>query len=173
VREQLTFFERLSPAEVNMKLNESRVNLLLSLKEGSNKSIFEGFFAGVPGMILRCAVGPAHSYFTPQTGKLIDEADLARELLWFRENAHTFSPREWALENISPQITTLKLEKILAEEAGRRDEPWTRGLVVKVNAPELSYMDPANAARFPSLAELMAAYARTRADGVVPAEAAR
>ena len=50
VRKNVTLFEQIAPEEVNRTLNQSKVNLLLSLQEGGNRALFEGFFAGVPGL---------------------------------------------------------------------------------------------------------------------------
>ena len=67
-------------------LNQSRVNLLLSRQEGSNRSLFEGFFAGVPGLALRNNIGIPKGHFNSETGRLIGEGELAGALLDFREH---------------------------------------------------------------------------------------
>ncbi|MEP0828062.1 MAG: glycosyltransferase [bacterium] len=145
VRNNIDFFEKLKPHEVNVLLNKSKVNLLLTLKEGANKSIFEGFFANVPGLVLKENFGVNKSYLNGQTGRLVPEKKLTEALLWFRENYVQFSPRKWALENISPVISTIRLEAKLKEIAVKQGELWTRSLVVKVNRPECEYYYPEEA----------------------------
>ena len=136
--ERVRLFEDLSQDDLNVLLNKSKVNVLLSLKEGSNRSLFEGFFAGTPGLVLANNVGVNKEYFNSQTGACIYERDLEETLVFFSENWHSFSPREWAIENISPTKTTEKLELIIREFDPRfRSHGSMNGRIsVKVNAPE-------------------------------------
>jgi hypothetical protein len=112
---------------------------LLSLQEGGNRALFEGFFSGVPGLALRNNIGIPKDYFTPQTGKLIKEKDLKSELLYFREHWTDFNPRHWAEANIAPEITTAKLNELLKGLAHQRGEEWTQDLVAKSNSPNFVY----------------------------------
>jgi hypothetical protein len=136
---QITVMEDLDPAGVNAILNQSKVNLLLSRQEGGNRSLFEGFFAGVPGLALHDHVGIPKRYFTPETGRMIRENELARALLEFRERWPDFSPRPWALRNIAPEVTAAKLNLALKELAEQRGEPWIRDIVAKCNRPDMHY----------------------------------
>ncbi|MDI9245576.1 glycosyltransferase [Marinobacter sp. CHS3-4] len=136
--EELRLFENISQSELNVLLNKSKVNVLLSLKEGSNRSLFEGFFAGTPGIVLANNVGVNKEYFNSQTGACISESDLGETLLFFSENWHTFCPREWAEENISPSKTTDKLASAIRKfDPGFGCNNGASGKIsVKVNAPE-------------------------------------
>jgi hypothetical protein len=89
------------------------VNVLLSRHEGSNKSLFEGFFAGVPGLALKNHVGIPKAYFTPETGKLVAEHEFAAALAYFRSHWREFSPHAWAQRNIAPDVTAAKLNTLL------------------------------------------------------------
>ncbi len=154
---QVTVFEDLEPAAVNEVLNQSKVNVLLSRQEGSNRSLFEGFFAGVPGLALENHVGIPLTHFTPQTGRLIAEHDLADALLYFRAHWSRFAPRAWALGNIAPHLTTQKLNFVLQKLAEERREPWTRDIVCKCNCPELRYYPDDSAGRgLSTMADLLA-----------------
>ena len=139
LREQITVIENLTPAEVNLVLNQSKVNVLLSRQEGGNRALSEGFFAGVPGLAIRNSIGILDAYFNSQTGRLISEDELAEALLYFREHWMEFTPRPWALQNIAPEVTTAKLNLHLKELAGRQGKPWTRDIVAKCNCPFLQY----------------------------------
>jgi glycosyltransferase involved in cell wall biosynthesis len=157
----ITLFENLSPEEVNTVLNRSKVNLLLSLQEGSNRSLVEGFFAGVPGLALKNIVGFRKDYLTPRTGKLIEEKNLCSELLYFRENWSEYDPRSWAEENITPDITTSKLNRVLKDLAYQRGEEWTVDLVAKCNCPNLRYYpDVKTGIGLPSVDHLLLTYGR-------------
>jgi glycosyltransferase involved in cell wall biosynthesis len=162
VRNNVTFFEQISPEEVNRILNQSKVNLLLSLQEGGNRALFEGFFAGVPGLALKNNIGIPKDYFNSQTGKLIKERDLKSELLYFREHWHEFNPRPWAEANVTPEITTAKLNELLKRLAYQRGEEWTQGLVAKCNAPDLEYYPNESVGHgMPTYEEILMQYARS------------
>jgi len=159
VGSHVTIFENLSPVEVNEVLNRSKVNMILSLREGANRSIFEGFFADVPGIVLRRNIGINKDYINQYTGKLVEENELAQALLWFREHWKDFSPRVWALANISPEVTTAKLNHLLKGIAESRGELWTTDIVAKCNSPEPTYYpDPSVAKDFPTINDILADY---------------
>ncbi len=143
IRQNVIIFERQKQPQVNILLNKSKVNLLLSFKEGGNKSIIEGFFADVPGIVLSEHIGIDLDWINDQTGRLVDKRRLAESLQWFRTDYARFHPRKWALEHISCAASTAKLESTLREIAKREGRPWTRPLAVKINVPECDYYDPA------------------------------
>ena len=162
---QITVFEDLEPAGVNEILNQSKVNLLLSRQEGSNRSLFEGFFAGVPGLAFANNIGIPITHFTPRTGRLIAQHDLSGALLYFREHWSEFDPRPWALANIAPEVTTARLNLVLSQLAQQRDEPWTQDIACKSNRPELRYYPhESDGSGFATIEDLVAQYAR-RASG--------
>jgi len=159
VRDNVTLFEQISPEEVNRILNQSKVNLLLSLQEGGNRALFEGFFAGVPGLALKNNIGIPKDYFNPQTGKLISEKDLKSELLYFKEHWADFHPRAWAEANIAPEITTAKLNALLKGLAHQRGEEWTQDLVAKCNAPDFEYYPDGSVGRgMPTYEDILEQY---------------
>jgi hypothetical protein len=166
---QIVVFEDLEPAGVNEILNQSKVNLLLSRQEGSNRSLFEGFFAGVPGLAFANNLGIPITHFTPLTGRLIAEHELPEALLYFREHWAEFDPRPWALANIAPEVTTARLNVVLSQLAQQRCEPWTRGIACKSNRPELCYYpDESNGSRFATIEDLIAQYARPSRGQPIP-----
>ena len=162
VGDKVTVFGLLPQPEVNRVLNQSRVNLILSLQEGSNKALFEGFFAGTPGLALQNNIGIQKDYFTPQTGRLIKETELGAALLYFREHWTDFDPRSWAEANIAPEITTAKLNQLLKTLSRMRNEEWRRNLAVKCNTPWSKYY-PDEQAGFglPLFEEILVQYARS------------
>jgi glycosyltransferase involved in cell wall biosynthesis len=144
VARQVTVFDPRPQSELNLLLNRSRVNVVLSRQEGSNRSLFEGFFAGVPGIALKSNLGISKSHFTPTTGELIGDDDLATALLHFRAHGRDYAPRPWALANIAPEVSARKLNAALRELAEERGEAWTRDIVAKCNAPNLAYYPDAS-----------------------------
>ncbi len=141
VRDTIDIFIQVPAATVNELLNKSKVNLLLSKKEGANRSIFEGLFANVPGIVLKSNCGVNKSYVNEHTGRLIEDGELGSTLKWFRENYEKLSPRKWALENLSCRVSTKRIEAIAKSISAERGEVWTRPFVPKVNRPEFEYYD--------------------------------
>jgi glycosyltransferase involved in cell wall biosynthesis len=163
---QLSLFEDLTQDGVNAVLNQSRVNVLLSRQEGSSRALFEGFFAGVPGLALWANVGLPRDHFTPQTGRLVAESELGAALAHFRECWGAYAPRAWALAHIAPTVTTARLNAALQELARERGEPWTRDIVAKCNCPRLRYYTNAEAGRgLPTMEDLLARYPRSEPVG--------
>jgi glycosyltransferase involved in cell wall biosynthesis len=142
VRTNIIIYEALPQPQLNEILNMSKVNLLLSLKEGSNRSIFEAFFANVPGIVLKNNMGVNKDYINEMTGQLIEEKELMQVLLNSKTDWVQYNPRQWALDNISPLITTKKLSRSLQKIAQDEGNLWTRDTVPKVNAPEVKYFYP-------------------------------
>ncbi len=130
----LEIFESVSQDYLNILLNRSKVNLLLSLKEGSNRGIFEGFFAGTPGIVLQENIGVNKSYLNSQTGACIKEKDLPEALIHFSKNWADYESRLWAMENISPSRTVEKLAAAIVQydPTQKFDFP----IMPKVNSPE-------------------------------------
>ena len=161
ISDNVSLFGLLDQSDVNLILNQSKVNLILSLQEGSNKALFEGFFAGTPGLTLLNNVGIQKDYFTPQTGKLIQESRLKETLLYFRECWAEYKPRPWAESNIAPIVTTAKLNIILKELSQKCGEEWRQDLAVKCNTPWSRYYPDEMAGRdLPSFEEILHQYAR-------------
>ncbi len=161
VRDKVIIHQRLAPSEVNEVLNRSKVNLILTLREGANKSIFEGFFADVPGIVLANNIGINKSHINEHTGRLILERELPEVLLWFRDNYPRFHPRDWAMANISPEVSTARLNEVLRQLAEKRGEPWTQDIVAKTNCPDpMYYPDDSLVKGFPSVDDLLRQYGR-------------
>ncbi|MBT1450651.1 glycosyltransferase [Glaciecola sp. XM2] len=154
-------YEGLSPTALARLMERSKVNVLLSLKEGSNRAIFEGFFSGTPGIVLRENIGVNKSYINRETGRLIYDYELESTLLEFMQETHQYVPREWALQNISPKVTTQKLNRHLQALAKAAGEDWTTDIAVKVNSPEATYYDKSDSERLLTVSRVKLAFSRT------------
>jgi hypothetical protein len=111
----------------------SKVNVLLSYKEGSNRSLFEAIFCDVPVICLSENIGVNKSYINESTGILIPDLFLEQSLEWLAKNSECFNPRSWAIKNISPEASTSKLAHLLCVQP--------ESMLVKTNNPEVSYFD--------------------------------
>jgi len=132
VQDNITFLQSLPSEKLNIIYNESKVNLLLSYKEGANKALFEGMHANIPAILLKNNVGVNKQYINDETGKLIDERDLPKTLVMFSREYAKFNPRQWVMDNISCQKTTQKLNTIIKDTALRNGEEWTEDIRIKV-----------------------------------------
>ena len=159
VRPYVTVMMNLSQAELNDWLNRSRVSVLLSRKEGSNKTLFESLFAGTPVLLLRSNIGVNKEYINASTGRLASEAELPGTLIDLARNSHPeLTPREWAMANIAPELSTRTLERALAgTDPGGVSTP----LLVKVNTPEAAYMYPDQASGVPPLKEVLGCFLKS------------
>lgn len=119
-------------------LNQSKANVLLSLKEGSSRSLFESMSCNTPVICLSENIGVNKSYINEYTGLLVPDSFLEHSLLWLRENYDRFQPRKWAEENISPTKTTEKLCALINARLLKTDQ--AKDLYVKTNRPEVSYL---------------------------------
>lgn len=156
VRSQITVLMNLDHAAINEWLGRSRVSVLLSKKEGSNKTLFESMFADTPVLLLRDNVGVNKDYINEHTGRLVSEDELSDALISFSQGEYrNFSPRQWAIANIAPEISTMKLEDALRE---LDPDGVALPLLVKVNSPEATYMNPADAVSVPPLREILGCF---------------
>ncbi|MFT5548315.1 MAG: glycosyltransferase involved in cell wall biosynthesis [Candidatus Azotimanducaceae bacterium] len=119
-------------------LSKSKVNILLSFKEGSNRSLFESMFVNIPVICLSENIGSNKSYFNEHTGMLVPDRFLERALVGMIDKWDTYSPCEWAMKNISPRVTTAKLAAVISNNSGGSP---IEDIYSKVNNPELSYFD--------------------------------
>jgi glycosyltransferase involved in cell wall biosynthesis len=148
--DQLEFHEWVPYEKVNEFVNRAKVNIIWSRKEGVNRAIIEGMFAGVPCLVREgFNYGYHYPYINPQTGCFAAENRLPDKLLWMTENYRQFAPREWVAANMTCQRATEILSGVIARTAAARGEPWTGGLAVKVNKlHNMDYWEPEDAGRF-------------------------
>jgi glycosyltransferase involved in cell wall biosynthesis len=130
----LEAYEGVTHEEVNFHLNRSKVNVIWSRREGVNRSIIEGMFAGVPCMLREgFNYGYQYPYVNSLTGCYSSEHELPDRLLWMIENHQRFSPRRWVISHMSCQKATDILTEAIRETALALGETWTQGLAVKVS----------------------------------------
>lgn len=136
--DSILYIPGLEQEELIKVINQSKVNILLSLKEGSNRSLFESMFLDVPVICISENIGVNKSYINEFSGLLIADAFLEDALISMRDNWKNYRPRNWALRNISPDVTTAKLATLLELRFG---PICNSSLAVKANTPEVSYLD--------------------------------
>ena len=101
VHRQLTAFQFIPFPEVMRVVSASRCSVLLSLKEGANRSLAESMFCNVPVLLLDEHVGGIRKNVVEQTGVVVPQARLRSGLETLLASADARPVREWALQNIS------------------------------------------------------------------------
>jgi len=155
VRQELELHTNLEIDEVAAMQCDARISLIFSRREGSCVSTAESLFAGSPvGMLDDAHIG-SRAYLNRQTGAVFSRQGLARSLLRFWEESESFAPRQWALENISCQKTSQRLNSILRDWAVKTNRPWTEDIAPLCWRYVPSYLNPADEHRLaPAVREL-------------------
>jgi glycosyltransferase involved in cell wall biosynthesis len=136
VSENLILYEGMAQDKLIDLVLRSKCSILLSLKEGSNRVLFESMFLNVPVICISENVGVNKSYINAQTGLLVPDSLIDKALCFMSEHYTNFAPRRWAMRIISPEVTTNDLSELLYEHyAGEINCQ----LEVKVNSPEVQY----------------------------------
>ena len=122
----------------------SKVNVVLSRREGSNVVTTESFFADSPVAMLRGAHVGAIVYINDKTGRLVSEDTLHRDLEGLIDESASFAPRGWAMEHVTCFHSTTKLNRILRAYSAERGMPWTTDIAPMCWRPDPIYIDPAS-----------------------------
>jgi glycosyltransferase involved in cell wall biosynthesis len=158
ISDQIQIKENLSPEEVNVELNRSRINVLWSRREGVNRAIIEGMFAGVP-CIVRDGFnyGYHYPYINDSTGCYATEDGLPDRILQMLEPSAAMRPRDWVMANMTCQLATRIIAEAVKGEALAAGEPWREDLAVKVSRlTSMRYWDDDDRARFAADYEYLA-----------------
>jgi hypothetical protein len=140
IYEQIEFHESLTQEEVNHHLNRSKINILWSRFEGFNRSIIEGMYANVPCILRKdFNYGHMYSYINDSTGTFADDNNLEEKILYIIDNLGQYSPRKWAIENMNIEHTISLLEGVIKKYSQINNEPWTEGLIPKINSLHGNY----------------------------------
>ncbi|WP_372997847.1 glycosyltransferase [Marinobacter sp.] len=139
VKDFIDIYESINKEKLNELINSSYCNVLLSLKEGSNRSLFETMFSGVPVILHKNNVGVRKDYINSLTGLLADDDSLLSAIIWIKDHFDQFDPLKWAIENISPEITTENLVSVIRKIEANQQWGRSSEIFVKVNSPEAKY----------------------------------
>jgi glycosyltransferase involved in cell wall biosynthesis len=136
VESNVIIYSGMTQSKLVELIRSAKCSILLTLKEGSNRVLFESMFANVPVICLSENIGVNKSYINASTGILTTNKLVPNALIYMTENYVRYEPREWALANISPDRTTQNLISII--------KAWfpveiNIDLFVKINSPEVNY----------------------------------
>ena len=155
VRQELEIHTNIPYEEVTRHECDARISLLFSYREGSCVAPAECLFADTPVGMMRDAHVGSKAYINSRTGLLFDRHRLGHALSRFLEESDRFTPRAWALENISCHHSSRRLNELLRDHARSVGQPWTRDLAPLCWRYVPAYVDPADESRMaPAVEEL-------------------
>jgi hypothetical protein len=125
VADRFTLLTNQPHGEVARLFCQARASVVLSRREGSCVVVAESLFADAPAALLHGAIIGSRTFLNDQTGRFLDDRQLARDLTAFVREADRYQPRAWAEQNISCWRSTQILNDILKRHALERGEAWT------------------------------------------------
>ncbi|WP_405223872.1 glycosyltransferase family 4 protein [Lentisalinibacter sediminis] len=135
IGDSLDIFEAVTQTELRRIYASSRVLVFTSYKEGSSRVIYEAMASDTPVFVLEENVGVNKDYINNDTGRVLRERDLGKNLAAIRESERSFTPREWFLQNLGPVNTTAKLCEDLQRAHGIGGQ-FEKRVCIKANKPE-------------------------------------
>lgn len=148
IAEQITIHEQIPHSEVARLVARSRVSVLLSKQEGSNRAVYESLFVGTPAVVYADHKGIDLAHVNARTGRLAADAELADVLVGVIDGRERFDAAVYAREELGYANAGRKVNAALKQLALAKNRPWTRDIVGKRNAPNLRYVEPGIQARF-------------------------
>jgi glycosyltransferase involved in cell wall biosynthesis len=125
----------------------SGISVALSAREGSCVVVTESFFADTPVAMMHNAHIGSRAYINRQTGVLVRPETMAAQLSELIEQRESYSPRTWAMVNITCFQSTKTLNSILRTYSSERGIPWNREIVPFCWRPDPAYVRDADAAQ--------------------------
>jgi glycosyltransferase involved in cell wall biosynthesis len=125
VHQDLELYTNLETAEVAALQCDARISTIFTKREGSCVAVAESLFAGSPVALMKEAIVGSKAYVNSRTGVLLERRWLARRLQDFLQESGKYTPREWAIENISCLKTSERLNDTLRSWSLNRGRPWT------------------------------------------------
>jgi hypothetical protein len=140
VSDKLDIYEAIPRRQVGKIISQSRTAVMLSLREGANRGIYECFFSGVPVVISHRNVGVNRDHINQYTGATASDEELHEIILNLLENGSNFATREWALRNTGYRNSTHRLNECVKNLAINCGEEWTKDLFTKKNDTNSTYV---------------------------------
>jgi glycosyltransferase involved in cell wall biosynthesis len=145
---QLTIYEQITHEHVMDITSRSKVAILTSLKEGGNRALTEALLCDVPIIILDRHLGGFVEYANAATGLISSEENLAENLALLMDEENRIHPRDWAIDNMSCEVSSARLNTFIKDNSLARGGAWTVDTVAASTSPELGYYDNADERRF-------------------------
>jgi glycosyltransferase involved in cell wall biosynthesis len=128
VPQKLEFHTNISIEEVTRLQCDARIAALFSIREGSCVAPVECFFADTPVAMMHDAHVGSRAYINEQTGILVKRSGLAHNLEQLLEEAERYSPRAWAMANVTCYHSSARLNALLKAHSEETSRPWTQDI---------------------------------------------
>jgi glycosyltransferase involved in cell wall biosynthesis len=150
VADRIQMIQDASINDVTKHQCNSKASIILSAREGSCVVVAESLFADAPVAMMHNAHVGSRSYINAETGVLLRADTMPTQLSEMLARSASFSPRTWAVANITSTRTTEKLNGILRGYSRERGLPWTRDIVPMCWRPDPIYTQAADNERLQS-----------------------
>lgn len=137
---KIVFYESIPREQVVEILCRSKIGVMLTIREGANKGIYECFFCGVPVIISNKNIGVNRDHINQYTGMVIEDQDLVEAIPDLIKNVGKYDPRKWALEHSGYRFANNALNECLKQLAISNNENWTRDIFIKKNDTNSQYV---------------------------------
>lgn len=140
VPQQLEILESIPVQQVYDVLCDSKVSVIMSLREGCCVAAVESLFAGCAlAMRADAHVGPL-DYIDDHTGARLRPGHTAEDLLTLLQRAGEMQPATWANAHISGRQSHAQVNAQLQAHARERGRPWTRDLALPQWRPHPTFV---------------------------------
>jgi glycosyltransferase involved in cell wall biosynthesis len=140
VEGKIEIFQQVSRADVSRIIGQSKIGVMLTLREGANKGIYECFFSGVPVVISERNIGVNREHINQYTGVVASDDDLPGKIGSLLETIHDYAPRQWAVKATGYKNSTRLLNDCLKRCALGNGEEWTQDIYAKKNDTNARYV---------------------------------
>jgi hypothetical protein len=140
VEDKIDIYERISRSDVSRIISKSKLGVMLTLREGANKGIYECLFSGVPVIISDRNVGVNRDHINELTGIISSDEALAETIKRMLGNIGTYDPRRWAEKTTGYFNASRMLNEYIRGLAVSDGEEWTQDLYVKKNDTNARYV---------------------------------
>ncbi len=151
VRNRFTLEQNVAYDQMPEFFGRAKVSIVLSVREGSCVVVAESMFADTPVGIYRDAELGSRVFVNPQTGMFFEHRALAGQLQRFVDNASSYHPRRWMLDNGADCTASSRiLNSALKREALEHGREWTQDIATLCWGPDPRYYEPHDADRMRS-----------------------
>ncbi|MBU3021761.1 glycosyltransferase [Aestuariibacter sp. A3R04] len=124
-------------------LSRSKTTAIFSKREGSCVVVVESMAANVPVAVLKDAELGSKEFVNDQTGVLLENTNMGKQLQRFIDNAGNYQPRQWLLDNgITYQGSVKYLNNRLKHWHKQHNKPWTKDLFTLERSPLATIAKP-------------------------------
>lgn len=140
VLQKIEIFENISREEVAAIVRHSKIGVMLTIREGANKGLYEYLFSGLPILITNRNIGVNRDHINQYTGIAVEDHALAEGIQNLIVNLKKYHPREWALKNTGYRYANNLLNECLKNLAIKNNEEWTQNIYMKKNDTNAKYV---------------------------------